>query len=71
MLNWNESYNWTHDDYAKAIRNAKSESKSSVNLDTEHCSASNERELVRWATEDGYKAEIDTRNECVKICLEG
>ena len=25
MLDWNESYNWTRDDYAHAIQTAKSE----------------------------------------------
>lgn len=71
MLNWNESYNWTREEYYNAIQTAKAENKPFVNLDTEHSSASNERELVRWANEDGYRAEINERSECVKIYLEG
>lgn len=70
MVDWNESYNWTHDDYAHAIQTAKSENKSYVNLDTEHCSDANEKDLVRWAQEDGYSAEINHGSECVKIYLE-
>ena len=71
MLNWNESYNWTRKEYCNAIKTAKANKEVVVNLDTEHSSAYNERELVRWAKEDGYRAEINTRSECVKIYLEG
>ena len=69
MLNWNDSYNWTHDDYYNAIRATQSEGKSEVSLDTEHCSAANERQLVRWAQEDGYRAVLDAQSECVTIYI--
>ena len=71
MLNWNESCNWTREEYYRAIETAKSNKEVVVNLDTEHSSAYNERELVRWAKEDGHRAEINRRSECVKIYLEG
>ena len=70
MLNRNESYNWTREDYYNAIRTEKAEHKSSVNLDTEHCTAANEKQLVRWANEDGCRAEINPRSKCVKIYFE-
>jgi hypothetical protein len=67
MLGWDESYNWSYSEYKNVVDEAVRAGKNYISLDTAHCSAANEGQLVKWANADGYKAEIKEMLECVKI----
>lgn len=55
---WNESFNWTHEEFDNAIEQAfVIEKRSSVCLDVEHSNRRNMDDIIRWAKEAGYNAE--------------
>ena len=49
MLNWNESYNWTKEQFTSVLDKAEINRRETLGLDTEHCSYQNEQEIVMWA----------------------
>lgn len=68
MIGWNESYNWTYEEFKKVVITAlEIEEKKSVNLDCEHASYENMKQIVAWAEERGYRTEISDNRESVKI----
>ena len=55
---WNESYNWTYEQFSNVIHKAFVVEKShSVCLDVEHSDRKNMDDIVRWAADMGYNAE--------------
>lgn len=68
MENWNERYNWTYEDYRSFIRDSFTlKGHEHASMDVEHSSASNIKNLIRWAKEDGYEAEEDESLEVVRV----
>lgn len=68
MVGWNESYNWMYEDYKRVVNKAfYVENKKNIGLDVEHSSASNIKNLIKWAKEDGYEAEENERLEVVMV----
>lgn len=60
MRNWNPNQNWTYEEYKNVVSKALiHENKNSITLDTEHSDYHNEQQIVAWAKNDGYKAEIE------------
>lgn len=66
MIGWNPSYNWTHEQFLNAIKDLEN-GHSSVCLDTEHADEPNEKQIVAWAEELGYKAEVLDWGESIKV----
>lgn len=64
MIGWNPSYNWTYDEFVRAMQYAfVVENRQSVCLDVEHSDRKNMDDIILWAQEMGYHAEeknIDT-----------
>jgi hypothetical protein len=69
MENWNNSFNWDIEDLKKVIKENLSIGNKIVHLDTEHCSHSNELQLVKWCKELGFNAELKPNDECVMVYL--
>lgn len=68
MIGWNESYNWTYEQFKNVvITSLEIDSAEYVNLDCEHASYSNMEQIVKWAEERGYHAEISSNREVVKV----
>lgn len=67
MENWTPAYNWTHEEFLKVINASNSSEKHIVTLDVEHSDARNEQQIIKWADELGYDAEIQHHNETIKI----
>jgi hypothetical protein len=65
MLNWDEGYNWTKDQFLRVVNQSKKNGNKWVSLDTEHSDWQNEINMVAWAKELGYEAE--RKNESVLI----
>lgn len=58
MISWNSSYNWTHDEFVKVIRDTLvTKKENSVCLDVEHSDRKNMDDIIHWAQEMGYHAE--------------
>lgn len=68
MIGWNESYNWTYEEFKKVVITAlEIDDKESVNLDCEHASYDNMKQIVSWAEERGYHAEMSDSRETVRV----
>ena len=67
MMDWDEGYNWSYEDYRKVVDKYVSAGERVVSLDVEHCSAQNEYEIIDWAKKDGYNAV--KKNEVIAIYL--
>lgn len=68
MLGWNESYNWTKEEFKKVvITSLEINEEKYVNLDCEHASYSNMKEIVGWAEERGYQAKINDNRDSVRV----
>ena len=67
MMDWDEGYNWSYEDYRKVVNKYVSAGERVVSLDVEHCSAQNEYEIIDWAKKDGYNAV--KKNEVIAIYL--
>lgn len=68
MLGWNEGYNWTHEELRNVLESSfGKEHLSEVTLDTEHSDYANVKDIVRWAKEMGYEAEILLCGEKVHV----
>lgn len=64
---WNESCNWTREEFDTAVRQAFFvEKRSSVCLDVEHSDRKNMDDIVRWAREVGYNAE-EKNSDAIRI----
>ena len=65
---WNESYNWTHEEFDNAIKQAFNvENRTSVCLDVEHSDRRNMDDIIRWAKEAGYAAEEKHGGDTIRI----
>ena len=69
MENWNKNYDWDFEDLKEVLNKNLSLGEKIVHLDTEHCSHSNELQLVKWCKEMGFNAELLPKDECVKVYL--
>lgn len=69
MENWNKNYDWTFEDLNEVITKKSQLGEKIVHLDTEHCSRSNELQLVKWCKELGFNAELKPNDECVMVYL--
>ena len=69
MENWNKNYDWDIEDLKKVIKENLSIGNKIVHLDTEHCSRSNELQLVKWCKELGFNSELKPNDECVMVYL--
>lgn len=69
MENWNKNYDWDFEDLKKVIKENLSIGNKIVHLDTEHCSRSNELQLVKWCKELGFNAELKSNDECIMVYL--
>ena len=69
MENWSKDFNWDYSDLEKIIKTNLALGEKIVHLDTEHCSHSNELQLVKWCKDMGYRAELLPNDECVKVYL--
>lgn len=68
MIGWNEDYEWTYENFHNVIVTAFNiNGETRINLDCEHSSYDNMLEIVAWAQNDGYHAEIDSNKETVQI----
>lgn len=70
---WNEGYNWTKEELRNVLESSLSVSSIGkdhlleVTLDTEHSDYANMKDIVRWAKEMGYEAEISLCREKVHV----
>ncbi len=72
MTGWNESYNWTHAEFTNVVTKALvTENKDVVCLDTEHTDHNNELQIVAWAEQMGYNAEILNSGDTIKVYKKG
>ena len=67
MIGWNENFNWTHDQFCDVVTKAFNSGDTRINLDCEHASYDNMKEMVKWAEEKGYHAEITSNRETVVV----
>lgn len=57
MTGWNESYNWTREQFEKVImREFVEKGSERISLDVEHCDRKNMDDIIIWAKERGYYA---------------
>lgn len=59
MESWNNNYNWTKQQLENVLVEAKYQNKKIIYLDTEHCDYQNEQDIISWAKELGYSAEVN------------
>jgi hypothetical protein len=50
---------WTYDEYLNVVNKAKRDGRTSVTLDTEHCSNVSDQLLTTWAELDGYRVKCN------------
>ena len=68
MVGWNPSYNWTHEDFKRVISQTFDvEKQNSICLDTEHSDYKNEQDIVAWANELGYGAEVLNSGDSIRV----
>ena len=58
MSGWHEGYNWTYEQFKRAVTRAfEVNNEQYVSLDVEHSDRKNMDDIIQWANELGYKAE--------------
>lgn len=58
MIGWHEGYNWTYEQFKKAVITAlEIEDEQYVTLDVSHSDRKNMDDIIHWAKELGYSAE--------------
>lgn len=68
MIGWNENYNWTYEQFCKVVVvDFEANGEKRMNLDCEHSSYENMEQIVSWAEERGYHAEISENRETVSV----
>jgi len=68
MIGWNEGYNWTYEQFCKVVVvGFEANGEKRMNLDCEHSSYENMKQIVSWAEERGYHAEISDDRETVSV----
>lgn len=68
MIGYIEAYNWTYEQFKEVvITSLEINEDEYVNLDCEHASYDNMKQIVAWAEERGYRAAISSNLELVKI----
>ena len=57
MIDWNESYNWTREQFEKVIvREFVEKGLEQISVDVEHSDRKNMNDIILWAKEMGYYA---------------
>lgn len=67
MQNWNYRYNWTKEEFQKAVTDAFThKGLKSVNLDVEHSDRTNMENIKKWAAATGFIAR-EINSDILKI----
>ena len=67
MMGWSPDFNWTYEEYRKVVSRSFGVKKmGSVTLDVEHCDRKNMKDIMSWASKDGYRAE-EINSDLIRI----
>lgn len=68
MVGWNSNYNWTYKQFNDVVHESLvKENNDSICLDTEHSDYNNEQQIVAWAKEAGYGAEVLDGGDKIRV----